>query len=193
MPLFEIPVCERVISVGRLYCSGKKTETMHVDSIGFFLHYDEEWQKTDLDFIRKHLQQRVDGGAYVEEANVHLALKKFYDQWEGAKVGGTEKNQKAIWINEKKFIYELPDCPRMSRNKKGDFICFSCSGGGEDDEERDDDFNRMCVLENYEAPENCVIETFRNCVRDYGEEELARAARNIEGFKFIELRTLTSF
>lgn len=193
MPLFEIPIFRRLISVGNIYRFGKKTKVMDVDNVGFYLHYDEEWQKTDFDFIRKHLQQRVDEKVYIEEANVHLALKKFYHEYKGTKIGGPKKEQKAIWIDDKKFIFELPHCPRMGKNKKGEFICSSCSGGEEDDVECDDDSNRMCILEGYEAPENCAIAISRSCARDYGEKELERAARNINGFKFIELRTLMPF
>lgn len=188
MPLFEIPVWERIISVSRNYRFSRKIETMQIDSTGFFFHYDEDWQKDDHDFIRKHLRQMVDGDVYVEAANVREALKKFYDEYEGAKVGGPGKSEKAIWINDKKFIHELPDCPKMRKNERGHFVCIH-----EYDEGCDEDWNRMCVLENYEAPENCVIATFRNCVSDYGEKELGRAARDIDGFRFIELRTLMPF
>ena len=178
MPLFEIPICERIMSVGKIYRLGKKTEVMNVDNVGFFLHYDEEWQKNEHGFIRDHLRQRIYEEFYIEAANVHEALKKFYDECEGTKIGGQQKDAKALWINDKKFIYELPYCHHMSRNERGNFVCEDC---------------RMCVLENYEAPEKCIISVFRDCICDYGEKELARAARNVVGFKFIELRTLMPF
>lgn len=186
MPLFEIPCCERVISVGNIYRFGKKTEVMHVDGVGFFLHYDEEEQKNH-DFIRKHLQQRVYGEAYVEAKNIHEALKKFYEDYEGAKVGGPEKREKARWINEKKFIHELPYCCLIRKNKKGQFICR--------DTVSDDDLGeyRRCVLEGFEAPEKCIMSLFRRRIRDYGRGELDRAAKIIDGLKFIELRTLSPF
>lgn len=186
MSLFEIPVCERVVSVSRNYRFGKKTVIMHVDSVGFFLHYDEEWQRDDRDFIRSHLQQRVGGNAYIEAASIREAVNKFYDEYEGAKVGGPGKSEKAIWINDKKFIHELPYCPKMRKNKGGQFVCSFEEG----DEECDDNGGRMCILENYEPPSNCVIAIFQKCIRDYGETELSRAARDIDGHKFIELRTL---
>ncbi|MBU6431421.1 MAG: hypothetical protein KGJ58_03775 [Patescibacteria group bacterium] len=189
MSLFEIPCCERIINVGSIYRLSKKTETMHVDSVDFFLHYDEEWQKNDRNFIRSHLQQRVEGNAYIEAENVREAIKKFYDECEGAKIGGPGKSEKAIWINDEKFIHELPRCPKMRKNKGGQFVCSI----NEDDEDCDDDWNRMCILENYEPPSNCVIATFQKCVRDYGKTELIRAARDIDGHKFIELRTLIPF
>lgn len=192
MSLFEIPVCIRIISVGKIYLFGKETEAMCLDGVGFFLHYDKEWQKKDYNFIRQYVPQKINEKIYIESESIHKALKKFYDKQEGAKTGGEKREAKAIWIDEKKFIYELPFCPKMNKNREGDFVCI-CEYNNNDDEECDMDGNRMCVLEDREPPKECVISVFRDCTLDYGEKELNRAARHINGLKFVELRVLTHF
>lgn len=77
----------------------------------------------------------------------------------------------------------------MHKNKRGEFICAKPSK--KDDGEQGE--YGMCVLEEYEAPEKCVISAFRSLVYDYGEKNLSAAARKINGFNFIELRTLMPF
>lgn len=188
MPLFEIPYYQRIVNVTKSDFFFKNVEIMHVDEVGIFLLYDIEKQK-NVNFIRRHLVERRRGKCYIKAGSIHRALKRFYIKHEGARVGGPRREAKALWINNDEFIYELPHCYLMRKNRKREFICGKPL---KEDDGLQGEYG-MCVLEENEAPPNCVISSFRDCAYNYGEKELARAARNVDGFKFIELRTLMPF
>lgn len=183
MPLFEIPYWQRSVNVTKnATCFYRRVEILHVDEVGIFLLYDEESQK-DVNFIRRHLVMRSRGKCYIEASSLRRAIKRFYIKYEGARVGGKQREAKALWINNEKYILELPYCRLMHRNKKGEFICGRMS--------KEDDGDQgewgMCVLEGYEAPENCIIALFKDRLREF-ERELPAIAKNVDGFKFIEPR-----
>ena len=183
MPLFEIPYCQRIVNVTkyRFFCN--KTDIMHVDEVGIFLLYDEENQK-DIKFIRRHLVERRRGKCYIEAGSPHRAIKRFYIKFEGARVGGQRRETKALWINQEEFIYELPNCHLMHKNKGGEFICGKPS-------KEDDGINGewgMCVLEGCDAPKNCIISLYKKRIYNLGKQNLSAVAKNVNGFKIIEQR-----
>ena len=61
-----------------------------------------------------------------------------------------------MWINEEEYIFELPHCELLHRNNGGEFICGELSEEGEGNQGE----WGMCMLENYSAPEDCLISEF---------------------------------
>ena len=155
MPLYEIPIYRRVVNVSRNESFPKKEEILHVDAVGVFLLYNEENQK-DVSFIRKHLVGRVSGRCILEANNSKEAIKKFHTEYERARIGGKRRKAKAMWINEEEYIFELPHCELLHRNNGGEFICGELSEEGEGNQGE----WGMCMLENYSAPEDCLISEF---------------------------------
>ena len=156
MPLFEIPICRRVVNVTRnASCFYRKVEIMHVDEVGIYLCFNEETEK-DISFIRRHLV-RVEGGRCIIEAgSPHRAIKRFYIKYEGARIGGQYRKTKALWINEDEYIFRLPHCDLLHKNRDGEFICGKLSKEGEGNQGE----WGMCVLEGYDSPESCPISEF---------------------------------
>lgn len=155
MKLYRIPIHKRVASVAKNESFPKKEEILHVDAVGIFLIYNEENQK-DVSFIRKYLIGRVSGYCILEANNPKEAIKKFHTEYDAVRIGGKRRKEKAMWINEKEYIFELPHCELLHRNKEGEFICGNLS------EESDSDQGEwgMCVLEGYSSPPNCPISEF---------------------------------
>ena len=110
----------------------------------------------DVSFIRKHLVGRVSGSCILEANNSKEAIKKFHTEYEGARIGGKRRKAKAMWINEEEYIFELPHCELLHRNNGGEFICGELSEEGEGNQGE----WGMCMLENYSAPEDCLISEF---------------------------------
>lgn len=156
MPIYEIPLCKRVVNVTKnATCFPKKIEILHIDAVGIFLHYDEESQK-NISFIRSHLKGEESDSCIIEASSPKEAIKKFHIEYEGARIGGKRRKTRALWINQKEYIFELPHCELLHRNNEGEFICGNLSEEGEGDQGE----WGMCVLERYSAPPNCVISEF---------------------------------
>ena len=117
--------------------------------------YDEESQK-DVHFIRRHLVCREHGKCFIEASSPKEAIEKFHTEYEGAKIGGKRREARALWINQEEYIFELPHCELLHRNKEGEFICGNLSEEGEGDQGE----WGMCVLEGYGSPKNCPISEF---------------------------------
>mgnify|MGYP001571770713 FL=1 len=175
MPLYQIPYFQRVVNVTKGKCFPKKTEIMHVDAVGIFLIYDEESQK-NVNFIRKHLVCRENGKCFIEAGSARKAIHRFYIKFKGARTGGQHKEAKALWINQEEYIYELPSCELLHKNRRGEFICGRLSK--EDDSEQGE--WGMCVLEGYSSPENCVISEF------YRNWKYTSTVADVEGFKVVQ-------
>ena len=177
MPIYEIPIIKRIVNVTKNATRfPKKIETMHIDAVGIFLCYDEESQK-DVNFIRKHLVYRESGRCYIEAINLKEAIKKFHTEYEGVRTGGKRRKARAMWINEEEYIFELPHCELLHRNKEGEFICGNLSEEGEGDQGE----WGMCVLEGYNAPGNCVISEFYHNWRQKSVPFVM-----VKGFKVVE-------
>ncbi len=162
MPLYEIPLLQRHTKVGVSTSPGtfgKKVTCLHIDKVGLFVYYDDEKQ-LDPDFIRRHITLRGRTNCFIEADSAETAIDIFYREWEGAKIGGDEVPEaKALWIDRSKEILELPHCELMRKNKEDQFIC------GELLENGNGEFG-MCVLEGYDAPDDCPVSEFQGKLYD---------------------------
>lgn len=156
MKLYEIPLLKRIVNVTKNATPfPKKIETIHIGAVGIFLHYDEESQK-DVSFIRRHIPIRKSGNCIVEANSPREAIEKFHTEYEGAKIGGKRREARALWINNEEYIFELPHCELLHKNREEEFICGDLSEEGEGNQGE----WGMCVLEGYSAPEDCIISEF---------------------------------
>jgi len=156
MPLFEIPIRRRVVNVARnATCFYRKVEIMHVDEMGIYLCFNEETEQ-DVSFIRRHLVGVEGGKCIIEAGSPHRAIKRFYIKYEGARIGGQQRKAKALWIDEERYIFQLPHCELLHRNRSGEFICGRPSKEGDGNQGE----WGMCVLEGYNSSESCPISEF---------------------------------
>jgi len=163
MPLYKIPLWERYTYVDSdarflFLC---KAKCLHIDQVGLFVYYTDE-KHLDPDFIRKHLIFRKRTHCIIEADNPEKAITTFFNEWEGAMIGGDCDECKALWINKEEEIIELPHCDLMRRNSQDEFIC------GEPMESGNGEFG-MCVLEGYDGFEECPVAHFYHVL--YEKEE----------------------
>lgn len=149
--IYKIPLYERYIEVIKsLYY---KSKCVHIDKVGLFVYYNSD-KELDPSFIRRHIALRRKTWCFVEANSPEDAVKTFFNEWEGAKIGGECEECKALWINREEYITEFPPCKLLHKNKKDEFICGepSTDGAGE--------FG-MCMLEGYDPPGfNCQLILF---------------------------------
>ncbi|MBE3094255.1 MAG: hypothetical protein IMZ52_04430 [Actinobacteria bacterium] len=161
MKLWKFPLLQRVISLdggpGYIRCYNKE-KLMELDHVGFFLKYKKE-EDVKPEYIRRHIHFRESTWTLVDAPTVTQAINTFYNEWEGAKTGGSKEEQKALWIDRELNIIELPKCDQLNISKEKHYICGpeAFNGNGE--------FG-MCVLENYDAPEGCAIDDYYDFIYD---------------------------
>lgn len=155
MKLWRTPLLQRVLRTDGLACRQK---LMELDGVGFFYEYNND-EELKPSFIRKHLQLRDSTVTLIDAMTVTQAVNKFFDEWDGAKVGGKNEEAKALWIDRERIIREIPSCHLLNKSKEDRFICGveTTNGNGE--------FG-MCVLEGYDAPEGCIISDYYNMIYD---------------------------
>lgn len=161
MKLWKFPLLQRVISLngGPGYMRfGAKERLMELDHVGFFLKYEKEEDITP-DFIRRHLTFREATWTLVDAPTITQAINTFYNEWQGAKTGGSNEEAKALWIDRELNIIEMPKCKLLNISKEKRYICGleASNGNGE--------FG-MCVLEGYDAPDDCAISDYYNIIYD---------------------------
>jgi len=181
MLLFQIPLMQRSTILGSPGKFGKKVKCFHIDKVGLFIYYEDEKQ-LDPNFIRKHLTFREHTYCIIEADTAKNAINIFYEKWEGAKIGGESVlEEKALWIDKDSEILELPNCERLHKNKKGEFIC------GEQGIEEDLGIWGGCTLEGYDAPEDCPIHEFTDKIYDLRKQEKL-STEIIQGFKVVSIK-----
>jgi len=119
--------------------------------------------------------QRFKGGiihntfCIVEAPDVIAAIEIFHQEWDGAKVGGPGRTDKALWISEAQRIIAYPPCRYIHRNPKGRYVC----GRPESDDPNELDCSGEfggCFLDGLDPPESCPLynrEEIEGCV-EYG-------------------------
>ncbi|MFA5386081.1 MAG: hypothetical protein WC297_00130 [Candidatus Paceibacterota bacterium] len=153
-----------------------KEKLMVVDGIGLFVRYDDEKRLTPA-IIRSHLIGGETTYCYVEADSPDKAINKFYAEWEGAKIGGETPGSKALRIDSAEEIVELPFCSRQRKNKKGEFIC------GDPLKDGQGEFG-MCIIEGYDAPDDCVIAVFHDKLYKAHEKGIVKV-ETVKGFRFV--------
>lgn len=160
---YLLPIYERFIDT--INFGGHQT-CLHIDEVGVFIRHDGT-QVLTTDYIRHFLVGRRRTFCVVEAETVGLAIRKFYDEWDGANIGGENEHAKALWIDRvddqgrptQKAIEELPPCAMIHRNKEGSITCGRPIHDIQDHEEKDDESINMngefgmCGLEGYDYPE----------------------------------------
>jgi len=172
---YRVRLLERFVNTHEF---STKRKYLKVGEKGIFVSYREE-KELDPRFINSHLIGVKPTCCVLEADNFEEAIKSFYNEWEGAKVGGTTKKSKALWIAEGCRILEMPPCNLINRNKKGEFICGkeTICGNGE--------FG-MCVLDNCDPPDGCPIDHFESVIFEKEERgDLIERKIKINGEKFI--------
>jgi len=156
MRLWNIPLFQRVIKTDASFCA--KVKVMELDGVGFVYRYNNK-KELDPAFIRRIIHWREGTKCLVEAETVTQAINQFFAEWEGANVGGNKREeQKALWIDREQEIYEIPLCPTLAKNRRGEYTCGppKANGNGE--------FG-MCVVMDYDAPEDCAIARYWDNVR----------------------------
>lgn len=185
MPVYEIPVFQRFTSIGEFSALWGLYQIMIVDGIGLFVFYknDQEAELTPEN-VRRHLIGRKETTAIVEADSPEEAIRAFSLEWKGARIGGKAEESKAVWINRKKPILELPACEMLRRNNRGGFVCVI----GEPQEDSFDD-SAECVLSCYEPPDDfeCPVDQFHSAVYEL-EKDGHLPVETISGYKFVRAK-----
>src|SRR3989304_8301010 len=176
--LYKIPLFKRFCEITSESVA-TKVKIMHIDQLGLYVYYDKT-QEDQLkpDFIRRHLIGMTSTYAIIEAENSENALEIFFNEWEGALVGGENESTKALWIDQKQPIKELPSCQLLHRTKDKRFTC------GEVNDETNSGEYGMCVIAHYDRPDfECPIDDF------YGRAwELPEETFNFKGKKYKIIR-----
>jgi hypothetical protein len=110
-----------------------------------------------------------DSFCIVEAPDVRSAIEKFHQEWDGAKVGGPGRTDKALWINERQAIIAYPPCRRIHKNPKGRYVCGRLEFNDPDELDCSGEFGG-CILDGIDPPESCPLynrEEIEGCV-EYG-------------------------
>jgi hypothetical protein len=175
--LYLIPLIERFIDASKPPSSGDKLVCINVNGIGTFIYYRED---ADLNIVRilRILVGRRDTQCLVEADTPQEAIEKFYNEWEGAKIGGNDPESKALWISDRTEILQYPSCELIHRNKRNELTC------GEPVDVYDDAGEYgMCTLEGYDSPDDCPVSDFCQLVCNKGDDIRIRTV--VEGFSVI--------
>ena len=151
--LWWIPLQERIIKCDSF---GFHRKLMELDNVGFCLWYNSNKpEHLDANFIRRHLTLRHDTFTYIFADTKEEAIDYFYKEFEGAKIGGENKEAKALWISETEYRYIKEIVPCSRRMVKIDELEFRCGYEGASMEE----FDEMagCILDHYDPPDNCPV------------------------------------
>ncbi len=204
----EIPLFERVIQVtakGRMHALFfGKVEIMHVDEVGLFVYHDGKQELTPK-LIRKYLTCKQKTSCLIFAESIEDAINIFYEEWDGATVGGEHENSKAIWIDRVdedgtpsyRTIIEYPRCPHMFQNKIEEVTCGRPIYDIKDHPEKKDrhwntrgEFG-MCALEGMDTPEDsgCPMEKYHEWKNKLPEHTLVVGGKE---FRYITARDISA-
>jgi hypothetical protein len=144
-----------------------RSEVMVVDGVGIVVKYKDK--PPTPDDLRKYLIGRKATHCMVEAQSLAEAVKKFYEEWDGAMEGGGQGPESfAIWIDVSRPILQLPKCDNLYLDHRERFICGpetmengEPTGNGE---------GGCCVLDGFDPPEECPIEGFYSWLSDFERE-----------------------
>ncbi|MFH0806537.1 MAG: hypothetical protein V1885_02330 [Candidatus Brennerbacteria bacterium] len=151
VPLYRIPLLQRAIQLDNSF--RKKEKCMALDGVGFFIRYSSDEELTPGN-IRCYLVGIEHTHCIVEADSRIDAILKFLLEWEGAMIGGNSPESKALRVDPREPIMEMPPCALLHRNVADRFIC------GEERKDGNGEFG-MCMLEQYDPPDfHCPIDAF---------------------------------
>lgn len=133
---------------------GTQITAFCVDGIGVNVYHRQE---SDLspENIRRHLIGRRETYVDVAAENEHQAMIVFLRDYESAIAGSFSEKSRALRIDDKKPIIVFPPCDRIYFNCRHEFVCGDPRWGEDDSGE----FGG-CVLEAFDAPNECPIADF---------------------------------
>ncbi len=175
--IFDVPLEERFVQMTRFET---QVTCMDVGNVGLFIYHDGT-RELNPEFIRYYLRGRRTTDCLIEAHSAEEAIKIFYEQWEGAKIGGEARMKKALWINTKVPMIGLPllPCELLHKNKEGRYICgddTGLHGNGE--------FG-MCILDKWDPPNECSLDKFYEAYSERrGAETLPIKTVNIDGVDY---------
>lgn len=121
--IYKIPVLERqAFSDETVYINSKY---ISVEDIGlrFFYQHDDSDRNFINQFYKKHTLSKEEIFFLVIADDADRAIAIFYNNWEGARIGGDRPEQKALQIDKSKIILEMPLCRLMRKNIDNRLIC----------------------------------------------------------------------
>lgn len=179
--VFRIPVKERFTSVGKTATTFGRCKYTAVDGRGLLVYFDNE-SDVNPEFIRKHLIGRRDNFVNIVAKSPGEAIGVFLYSFEGAQIGGDSEDEKAMWINREKAILELPYCSLMHKNSDEKLTC----GVPDIKKDNNGEFG-MCVLEGYDAPDNCPLSEFFREVSKANADDLGGKEGNLLNTPFYQV------
>lgn len=150
---FRLPLSERFTRIGSPNAISSKL--MEVDGIGLVVYYTDEDQVTPEN-IRRHLIGAQSTHTIIEAETKEEAIKKFHEDWDGAKCG---TKAKAIWIEDEDCIVEYALCDQLNMLVEGDIERYICGSELDYDPEEDRVMGYCgCIIEGFDPPEDCPNE-----------------------------------
>ena len=154
--IYIIPLIERFTQITQVY---RKEKLIEVDGIGIYVKYNDDSDDLSESNIRRHLIGIRNTECILEADSPLEALKKFNEEWDGAKFGTLKK---ALTINTNSFylIKEYPSC-KLYHNVNGRSVCYNPDY--EDDDDVTPETCRLgCILQRSEPPFNCPIKQYKD-------------------------------
>lgn len=174
--IFEIPVCVRVLPIGRIDEKKRKAKLAIIKGKGVFVNYNK---KEDLiNFNGKPYVRR--SFLFVPAKNYTEALADVFAKCVGMNFGGKSAFAKAAWIDKSVAIIEFPFC-FMLYEKNGDFVCGNYYT---------DEVIEKCFVCDYQYKRYCPISLCRiNILMNY--EEKIKTSKKIifqnEKYDFLKI------
>ncbi|MFH0852213.1 MAG: hypothetical protein V1845_01225 [bacterium] len=152
--LWQIPILMRWVKIGK----GLNSAPIVIDNIGILVRYDELCQLEEK-FVLRHQPSVSPRSCVIAAQTPEEAIAKFMNDFLGAGIGGDAGEEKIFWIDQSRYIIQLPPCRFMKVSGLYHFTCAKV--------DRNDKNNGACVLndQNLPAPKNCRIRYFLNKVR----------------------------
>lgn len=151
--IYQIPVYERYTQFGSFFL---KRKCLKVDAIGLFVYYSRAEEIADPTIIRGRLIFRRKSQCLIEARNLQDAIERFYDEIEGTSMDVFVPQENALWLDTDGIIQELPNCKRLHKSERDQYICGRLLEDGDGNGEYS-----MCVLEGYDYPDDCPMQEFR--------------------------------
>lgn len=153
--IFRFPLWKRSIIIHGKRHNGSYT-LRTLGDCGVFVSYAHPWQNSWLYLIKQPIKFKQTY-CLVEASDILKALRVFYQNWYGAKIGGPALDQKALFIDNTQVIIQYPPCDRRRLNGQGEYMC-----GVEDKWNPGCGEYGMCCICGFDSPISnlCPVERF---------------------------------
>ena len=189
MFFYRIPVLVRLVSLARP-TAPQKHNLMVVDGFGVDVHFDADLDPESVtpEVVRTKIIGEHNDFCLFEGFSFQEAYQQFRDL-PGTRVGGPDRKQKAIYIDEKREILELPRCERFYENDEGFFLCgepvFSDDIDGDTCYEYLNGEFGGCIFDGFDAPWGCSVRAYEKAL----DERVPRIVKQFLGFRFVPFQS----